>query len=286
MAFAVVGPTLSPFDLARGESTGLFFFWGDNTMETSRSTAAPSPFEPAQTLALKQRYDDYTTDDHEAWRRLFTRRVASLHETGSRAVLDGIQRIGLSESSIPRLDTMNAQLSAMTGWRAVPTAGFLEPGAFFSSLGRREFPTTVHVRPLHSLEYVPEPDIFHDVFGHVPMHSDPVFADALQRIGALGAIADQQDLVLVKRFFWFTVEFGLVNERGTPRLYGSGLVSSIGEEENALHGDCELRPFRLNDVLGTDFDHSQVQPVLFVIDSFEQLLAEIRVLEGEILARE
>lgn len=254
-------------------------------METSRSTASPLPFEPARTVALEQRYDDYTADDHEAWRRLFTRRLASLHETGSRAVLDGIQRIGLSESRIPRLDTMNHQLSAMTGWRAIPTAGFLEPRAFFSSLGKRQFPTTIHVRPLHSLEYVPEPDIFHDVFGHVPLHSDPVFADALQRIGNLGATTDQERLVLIKRFFWFTVEFGLVNERGVPRLYGSGLVSSIGEEENALHGDCDLRAFHIDEVLETDFDHSQVQPVLFVIDSFEQLLTEIRGLERALLAR-
>jgi phenylalanine-4-hydroxylase len=240
---------------------------------------AAATFDTTTLRLPEQRWSEYTQDDHEAWRQLYQRRLGSLVNTGSRAVLEGLERIGLSDAAIPRLDEMNGKLSALTGWRAVPTSGFLEPRAFFSYLATREFPTTVHVRPLHSLEYIPEPDIFHDVFGHVPLHSDPVFADTLQRIGQLGASASDDALALVKRFFWFTVEFGLVEEGGRPRLYGSGLVSSIGEEVHALGGECSLRPFELREVLATDFDHSQVQPVLFVISSFDQLLAEIRRLK-------
>jgi phenylalanine-4-hydroxylase len=242
--------------------------------------ATTTAFDATAPLRLpEQVWGAYTPDDHEAWRQLYRRRLTSLVDTGSRAVLEGLERIGLSDSAIPKLDVMNGKLSALTGWRAVPTSGFLEPRAFFSYLARREFPTTIHVRPLHSLEYIPEPDIFHDVFGHVPLHSDPLFADSLQRIGQLGAVSSDETLPLVQRFFWFTVEFGLVEERGAPRLYGSGLVSSIGEEAHALGGECSLRPFVLGDVLATDFDHSQVQPVLFVIPSFQRLLEEIGALE-------
>ncbi len=233
----------------------------------------------AAPLPLAQQWSAYTADEHFAWSELYRRRMASLRKTGSRAVLDGIASICLSPHIVPDLAQVNALLAPRTGWRAIPTAAYLEAGRFFESLARREFPTTITVRPLSSLDYIPEPDIFHDVFGHVPLHADPVFADTLQRVGQLAAHTTGERLAWVQRFFWFSVEFGLVRENGIAKIYGSGLVSSIGEERHALSGECEHRRFTLDEVIETDFDHAHVQPVLFVVDSFDHLLDELGALE-------
>ena len=222
---------------------------------------------------LVQSWERYTAEEHAVWRTLYARRMETLVSTGSEAVLRGVERIALPSDSIPDLSRLNARLSPLTGWRATPIGGFLEARAFFASLARREFPTTITIRPPHSLDYIPEPDIFHDVFGHVPLHSDPHFADALQRFGALAAQArDEEQGVALQRLFWFTVEFGLVRERGAPRIYGSGLVSSAADAANALGDGCVRRPFVLDEVMSQSFEIDHVQPVLFVIESFEALV--------------
>jgi phenylalanine-4-hydroxylase len=125
---------------------------------------------------------------------------------------------------------------------------------------------------MSQLDYLPEPDIFHDVFGHVPLHADPVFADFLQRFGAVAARATTQDeTTRMARLFWFTVEFGLIRERDAVRIYGSGLISSAGDAANALSENCERRPFDLDSVLNQHFEIDKLQPILYVIDSFDQL---------------
>ncbi len=174
----------------------------------------------------------YTREDHAVWKLLFQRRMEELESVGSRAFLNGIRAIGLMPDRVPSLATMNARLEPITGWRAVAVNGFLEPTLFFQCLAERRFPTTVIVRPMEQLEYLPEPDIFHDVFGHVPMHADPVFADFLQRFGAIAATAKSAaEVRMLTRLFWFTVEFGLIRETRNSKLetavYGSGLISSM-----------------------------------------------------------
>jgi phenylalanine-4-hydroxylase len=236
----------------------------------SRAPTHDAELRPA---ALTQSWERYAAEDHAVWRTLYARRMTTLLSTGSEAVLRGVERIALPSDAIPDLARLNAKLSPLTGWRAIPTGGFLEPRAFFSSLARREFPTTITIRPAHSLDYIPEPDIFHDVFGHVPLHSDPNFADALQRFGALAAEArDEEQGIALQRLFWFTVEFGLVLEGGAPRIYGSGLVSSAADAANALGSACQRRPFVLDEVMAQPFDIDHIQPVLFVIESFEALV--------------
>jgi phenylalanine-4-hydroxylase len=157
-------------------------------------------------------------------------------------------------------------------------SGFLEARHFFESLSRRRFPTTVTIRAAESLEYTPAPDIFHDVFGHVPLHADPVFADWLRRFGARAARAEGAELDRLARLFWFTVEFGLIRENGEVRIYGSGLISSVAEARHALGSECERRPFDLEQVMNTSFEIDKLQPVLYVLDDFEQLS---RALERE-----
>jgi phenylalanine-4-hydroxylase len=220
----------------------------------------------------RQHWEGYTSQDHAVWETLVRRRMAVLQRVGSRVFLDGMAAIGLEPDRVPRLEDMNARLAPRTGWRAIAVTGYLPAPQFFACLARREFPTTVTLRPPQNLEYLPEPDIFHDVFGHVPMHADPVFADFLQRFGAVAEAARSQVALRgLTRLFWFTVEFGLVREQGETKVYGSGLISSGADCANALSPRCDRRPFALEAVLAQDFAIDHVQPRLFVIDSFQEL---------------
>ena len=241
---------------------------------TAESTT--SPIAAPSVTFTRQRWEAYTPEQHAVWATLYARRMATLGATGSRVFLRGIEAIGLRPDAVPDLSEVNARLAPRTGWSAVPVTGFLPPRRFFECLARRRFPTTVTVRPREQLDYLPEPDIFHDVFGHVPLHADPVFADLLQRFGALAASArGDEDVERMARLFWFTVEFGLVREDGATKVYGSGLVSSAGDAANALGPRCDRRPFSLAAVLAQPYEIDRLQDVLFVVDSFDELFAAV-----------
>lgn len=250
-----------------------------STPATSTSTpdvtSLPEGIDPS--FFTRQEYDAYTQDDHEVWGILFDRRMGELEETGSDAFLTGAEVIGLDARRVPDLADVNRRLAGMTGWGAIPVTGFLEAKLFFRSLAQRRFPTTVIVRPREQLEYLEEPDIFHDVFGHVPLHANPTFADFLQTFGQVAAEAESPDEVTaMARLFWFTVEFGLVHERGKVRIYGSGLISSVGDAANALGPKCDRRPFELDAVLNQPFEIDRFQDVLFVVEDFRQLFEACR----------
>jgi phenylalanine-4-hydroxylase len=234
---------------------------------------------------IAQNYSRYSTEDHEVWRLLYERRMSTLRETGSVVFLEGMERIGLAPNRVPDLREVNRLLGASTGWNAVGVRGFIPAADFFGSLAQRRFPTTLSVRPRAQIDYLPEPDIFHDVFGHVPLHSHPVFADFLQRFGKLAAGAQsEQETTEMARLFWFTVEFGLIRERGDVRIYGSGLISSHGDAANALGSRCERRPFELDSVLSQPFEIDHLQNVLYVIDSFDQLFDAVNEIERRRIA--
>jgi phenylalanine-4-hydroxylase len=229
---------------------------------------------------IEQDWAAYTPEDHAVWGLLYERRMAVLEHTGSRLFLEGAARIGLRRDQVPDLADVNARLGARTGWAAVPVSGFLPAREFFRCLAQRRFPTTVAVRPRSHLDYLPEPDIFHDVFGHVPLHAHPIFADFLQRFGraASAAVTDEQ-VEAMARLFWFTVEFGLIREANQVKVYGSGLISSHGDAANALGPDCDRQPFTLEAVLAQPFAIDRFQEVLFMIESFAQLFAAVAAAE-------
>ncbi len=236
------------------------------------------PRSPDLTI-IAQDPSSYSDEDHAVWQLLYARRMATLERTASHAFLDGAATIGLRADRVPDLAAVNARLAALTGWAAVGVAGFIPAAAFFGSLAAKRFPTTLGVRPRARLDYLPEPDIFHDVFGHVPLHADRVFGAFLQRFGALAAGArTPAEVEAMARLFWFTVEFGLVRERGAIRVYGSGLISSHGDAANALGEHCDRRPFSLNAVIGQPFAIDRMQPVLFVLDSYDQLFEAVEEL--------
>ena len=235
---------------------------------------------------IRQEWSAYTADNHRVWQTLYDRRMEHLEKHAAGAFLEGIKVIGLQRDRIPNLDEMNARLEPKTGWRAVPVKGFLEPKLFFESLARRRFPTTVTIRPATSLDYIPEPDIFHDVFGHVPLHAHPVFADFLQRFGQAAADAGDEHTEAFTRLFWFTVEFGLSRERSETKVYGSGLISSHGDCLNALSDKCLKRRFTLRDVITQPFAIDDLQPVLFAVESFGELFSAVEELARATRARE
>ena len=226
-----------------------------------------------------QDWSAYTDENHAVWSILYARRMEQLRMNGSRLFLEGARAIDLRPDRVPDLAEVNARLGRATGWNAVPVTGFIPAADFFRCLSQRRFPTTVTVRPREQLDYLPEPDIFHDVFGHVPLHSDPVFAAFLQKFGAIASRArSEAETTAMARLFWFTVEFGLIRERGDVRIYGSGLISSHEDAANALGPGCDRRPFDLEAVLAQPFDIDRVQTVLFVLESFDQLFEGVEAL--------
>lgn len=238
---------------------------------------------PAPATFVEQNWGAYTDEDHLAWSMLYERRMATLGTTGSRVFLDGARTIGLAATRVPDLAEVNRILRPRTGWRAVPVSGFLPARDFFACLADRRFPTTITVRPLARLDYLPEPDIFHDVFGHVPLHADPVFADFLQRFGQAASRATRDaDVEAMARLFWFTVEFGLVREGGDVKVYGSGLISSHGDAANALGPRCARRPFVLAEVLAQPFEIDRLQDVLYVVEDFGQLFRAVEEAAGHL----
>ena len=233
-------------------------------------------FHDITRVYIAQNYAGYSDENQETWRVLYDRQMEFLATRASNVYLSGARAINLVRDHIPYLEgpkSVNHFLQRLTGWQSRAVPGYLPAKAFFACLARREFPTTIVIRPKESIDYLPEPDIFHDIFGHVPLHADPVFADFLQTYGKAALLTDDpHHTERLARLFWFTVEFGLIREEGRVKLYGSGLISSPGESKHALESSAvDRRPFDLDTVCDTSFEIDHYQPILYVLESFEQL---------------
>ncbi len=247
------------------------------------STSHPT-LTVAEPYLIQQDYAAYTPEQHAVWQELVSRRMPQLREHACQEYLDGFEQIGLRADSIPNLAEVNKRLEPLTGWNATPVSGFLPPDAFFEMLAARRFPTTTWLRSRESMEYTPEPDIFHDVLGHVPMHAHPVFADFLQHYGKVCAtiMGDKDKLERMGRLFWFTVEFGVIRQNGRIKLYGSGLISSHGESTYVIKGGPEIRDFNLEQVLEQQFKVSEMQKVLYAVESFDQIYEAAKEAEARL----
>ena len=254
-------------------------------MSTTTTPAAPSTsakLTAASPFLIQQDWAAYTTEQHAIWSDLVSRRLPQLQEHACAEYLDGFRQIGLQVDLLPDLTAVSHRLQPRTGWQSTPVSGFLPADAFFEMLSARMFPTTTWIRGRESMEYTPEPDIFHDVFGHVPMHAHPVFAAFLEHYGKVcAALTDPQDLERMGRLFWFTVEFGLIRERGEIKVYGSGLISSHGECTQVIEGGrgLEIRDFNLDQVLEQQFSTGEMQRVLYAVESFDQIYEATREAE-------
>jgi phenylalanine-4-hydroxylase len=263
-------------------------------------TTTKAPFiEQAQAegrLYIHQPYELYSDANHEAWRRLFTRMVDRWRRYANPRFLQGIDSLCLDPKRVPRLEDVNRFLSPLTGFKAKPVSGYVPSFMFFDCLRNREFPTTITIRDGATLDYLPEPDIFHDTAGHVPMHTDRAFADTLVRFGdcahtaaeIVRGIADEQERIrqvtsifkALARFFWFTIEFGLMRSGNGLKVYGSGLLSSYGEIAHSIDSpEVQRYPMQLEWVINQYFEIDQYQPLLFVVDSFDHLFDLVGQLE-------
>lgn len=226
----------------------------------------------AEPYMIRQDYAAYTEEQHATWADLVRRAYPDLERHAAREYLEGFDLIGLQGDCLPHLNSISARLEPLTGWNATPVSGFLPAPAFFQMLAARRFPTTTRLRSRNSLEYTPEPDIFHDVFGHVPMHAHSVFAGFLEHYGRVcAAVSDNTVLEKLGRLFWYTVEFGVIRQNGEIKLYGSGLISSHGECRNVIEGHCTIQAFSLEQVLRTPVKVDELHKLLFAVDNFEQI---------------
>ena len=247
-------------------------------------------------LYITQPYGLYSPEDHQTWQRLYHRLLPRWERYANERFQCGIQSLCLPLDRIPRLDDVNRFLSPLTGFKACAVAGYVPAFMFFDCLRNREFPTTVTIRRGDKLDYLPEPDIFHDIAGHVPMHTDPHFAETLVRFGEcahtaaalVSEIRDPAERVrtltsifrAMARFFWFTIEFGLMRSRNGLRVYGSGLLSSFGEIEHAVTSpDVQRYPLQIEWAINQAFEIDHYQPLLFVVDSFDHLYSLVDELE-------
>ena len=223
---------------------------------------------------ISQDWDAFTADEHAMWDRLFARQSEMLPGRAADAFLRGIDVLKLEKPGIPDYRELNARLMAATGWQVVAVPGLVPDDVFFDHLANRRFPAGNFIRTPQQLDYLQEPDVFHDVFGHVPMLADPVFADYMVAYGEGGLRSLQFDaLKQLARLYWYTVEFGLIRESGDLRIYGAGIVSSYAESVFALDSDSPNRiGFDLARVMRTDYRIDDFQQNYFVIDSLDQLL--------------
>ena len=240
---------------------------------------------PATAYIIQQDYQAYTPEQHAIWAELVGRALHELEQHAAREYLEGFEIIGLRRDRLPDLAAVSARLKPRTGWSSTPVSGFLPAPAFFEMLATRRFPTTTWLRSRNSMEYTPEPDIFHDVFGHVPMHAHPVFADFLEHYGRVcSCILDSDVLEKLGRLFWYTVEFGVIRQGDAIKVYGSGLISSHGECLNVVSGHCAIHDFSLDEVLATPVKVDELHKLLFAVSSFDQIYEAMHAAERRALA--
>jgi phenylalanine-4-hydroxylase len=263
-------------------------------------TTTKAPFiEQAQEegrLYIHQPYELYSEANHDAWRRLFSRMEERWRRYANPRFIQGIDSLCLDPARMPRLEDVNRFLSPLTGFKAKPVSGYIPSFLFFDCLRNREFPTTITIRDGATLDYLPEPDIFHDIAGHVPMHTDRAFADTLVRFGdcahtaaeIVAGIKDEEEKIrrvtsifkAMARFFWFTIEFGLMRQGKELRVYGSGLLSSYGEIAHSIDSpEVQRYPMQLEWVINQYFEIDRYQPLLFIVDSFDHLFGLVGELE-------
>jgi len=219
-----------------------------------------------------QRWSAYTPEQHDLYRRLHERQSAQLPGLACDEFIDALQHLGAAET-IPRFEHINTKLHPATGWQIVAVPGLIPEEAFFALLAERKFPVTEWLRKPEEFDYVVEPDVFHDLFGHVPLLFNPVFADYMQAYGAGGMKASRLDACeLLARLYWYTVEFGLIDTPKGLRAYGAGILSSAGELRHSVRSTEPRRvAFDLKRLMRSRYKIDSYQATYFVIDAFEQL---------------
>ena len=216
-------------------------------------------------------YVAYTAEETAVWQHVSHQLTAGHHRHACSFYLEGKQRLGIRADEIPQQRDISARLQELNNFRLAPIEGLVETRGFLSWLARRTMLSTQYVRHHSRPDYTPEPDVVHELIGHVPAFTHPDFADFSQAVGKGAIRATNDQLEQLGRLYWFTVEFGLIEEGSETKAFGAGLLSSYGELEHAFSPAVERRPFKLAEVLESDYSYSDMQPLLFVIPSYAYL---------------
>jgi phenylalanine-4-hydroxylase len=220
---------------------------------------------------------EYPSEDQAVWRLLVERQTALANQFACGEFLQGLETLGIG-ARVPDFAAVNAKLGPLTGWQVVGVPGLIPDAVFYDHLAHRRFPVTVWIRKRSELDYLVEPDLFHDFFGHVPLLGNPVFADYMQRYGQRAMEAGAQ-IDLLARLYWYTVEFGLIRTGEGLKIYGAGILSSAKEVRHAIEGDVERLPFEAAKVMRRPYEIDRLQNTYFVLDDFRQLFeaADVRI---------
>lgn len=215
---------------------------------------------------------DYSPEENHIWQRLYERQVTNMPGRACDAYMQGLDALNMSKDSIPQLGDIDKVLLEATGWKTAAVPALIPFGRFFELLANKEFPVATFIRSEEEFDYLQEPDIFHEIFGHCPLLTNPAFAHFSHMYGKLGLAATKEERIFLARLYWFTIEFGLVQGKGEPlNIYGGGILSSPGETLYALSDAPERKPFDLLEVLRTPYRIDIMQPIYYVIESVDYL---------------
>ncbi len=234
-------------------------------------------------MVTQEKWENFTETDHETWNFLFKRQEFVLKSRAVDEILRGMKTLSICNTHIPKFSELNKILQKETGFSLVAVKGFIPEELFFRFLSERKFPATCFIRNPDQLDYLEEPDIFHDVFGHVPLLVNPIFADFMEAFGKKGLEAiDHGFLKFAAALYWYTVEFGLMSTQEGLRIYGAGITSSKGESIYSLESDIPVRiKFDIRRIMKTQYHIDSFQRSYFVIDTYEQLFKAIDTLDWE-----
>ncbi len=224
-------------------------------------------------MLVQQEYNQYTISDHEVWSVLYKRQYEKVADVAYNKFKWGLDQLEFNDQKIPDFKEVNKKLKGLTGWQIYAVPGLISNADFFNKMYTREFGTTTWIRKMQELDYLEEPDMFHDVFGHIPLLTDTRITHFLYELAALAVKhLDKEEVIeAIARVYWYTIEFGLVKENKQVKIYGAGILSSIGETEYSLSSAAVHVPFQINEVIHTPYIKDRFQEKYFVLDHFDQL---------------
>jgi len=233
---------------------------------------------------MKQNYKAYTGEDHDVWKILFDRQIPTLKKVATDPFLVGLDKIDFKSEKIPDFSKANKILKKTTGWQITAVPGIVEDHIFFDLLANKNFPATTWVRKRHQLDYLEEPDMFHDVFAHIPLLTNEAYVSFLQALSKLGQrwINDDWAIHLLSRIYWYTIEFGLIYENDTLKIYGAGILSSQGETAHAISSKPIHHKYDVHKILDSTYRKDVMQEQYFIIDSYDQLYESMPLIKTSI----
>lgn len=234
---------------------------------------------------MEQVYENYTTEDQQVWKILYDRQIKNLPSAATKAYMEGLKKTEFRPEMIPDFAATNKVLRETTGWELAVVPGIVPDYTFFELMSNQKFPATTWLRKMEELDYLEEPDMFHDVFAHVPLLTNQSFVDFLKELSIIGLdyCGNDYAIEILSRIYWFTVEFGLIRENGQLRIYGAGILSSAGETKYSISHEPQHHEFDVQQMANTPYRKDVFQTEYFIIDSYEQLYESIPLVK-EILA--